>query len=371
MRAKILVTTPNLRALMERIPQRPKGGPIGGRTELRARLWPNGEIAIWKQKTFQPEPLPVQPDANAIDRKMSILRLGLHCPDVLSECLLALGLSPHHNFDSLLKEGQSPDEGSARSLLRYGRNGITSYGARRVRNGCHLIERGLPKKCAVFATATVPALPVEDLGRIHERWNKVVETYRRKLARALRSKGLSGESVTVSEIQSKRYERSGIPVLHIHTVFSGRTREGKRAISTEEHDRMWLDALTVGCCGPIPKLRSACNLQWVKESAEGYLGKYMTKGTQIVSELCEAGFEGWLPKQWWAMSRSLSARIDDETRDVTELSEWLNDVAEIEGADVWLWHRDIQVEIFTGQTITVARYGRLSPYMTQQIMGTS
>lgn len=334
-------------------------GPLPGRTCLRSKLYPNGECAIWKEKTYKPR------DVHSYSSDgftPSILTLWAECGNPLSwvdEKVAALGSSPLPNFDKVESGEGEAVAAEHETPVRYGAHGITPYGARRVRNGAHLLERGRQKSVAVFATCTVPALPLEDMQLIHENWHKVVETYRRKLTRKLRDKGLSGESVTVSEVQEKRYERTGFPVLHIHTVFRGKTAAGAWAVSTKEHDQMWYDALSYGARNAIPSVRSSCNLQRVKKSAEGYLGKYMSKGTKVVAKLVADGFCGWLPKQWWAMSRTLAARIDQETRDIGEFAEWLNDVADAEGASVWLWHRDVQIEMRSGDKITIARYGRL------------
>ena len=342
-------------------------GPIGGHNGLEGRLYPNGEVVLWKPKTVKMEPLakPYEYDPWALGP--FLLALWGHIPPEALAQLAALGLSPHTNSDKLIQKGRKAGQYPPPAKIRYGTKGITSYGARRVRNACHLIEQAGPKKCAVFSTCTVPAMPLEEMRTLHERWNVVVETYRRKLRRALNDKGLSGDSVTVSEIQGKRYERSGVPVLHIHTVFRGRTGTGKPAITREVHDRMWYDALSAALKGPVPNTSHACNLQWVKKSAEAYLGKYMTKGVKVVKKLVAGGFSGWLPKQWWSISAGLGKRIDDETRGVREFAEWLNDVAEMEGSDVWLWHRDVQIEMFDGAKITMARYGKLGIRYVAQI----
>ena len=84
-------------------------------------------------------------------------------------------------------------------------------------------------------------------------------------------------------------------------------------------------------------------------------------------ELCEAGFQGWLPKQWWAMNRSLAQRIDNETRKIDDLAEWLNDVADVERRDIWEWFHDVRIEMRSGDKITIARFGKLSKRQTAEI----
>lgn len=349
------------------IPQKTSGSPIGGRTEYECKVYPNGEAVVWRPRRVKiAMPKPKRSDFEK-GRHQALVSLYFQCPEVLRAGGVLLGLSLLPNFDRLLEPvPQAASGGDTKPLvdgdvlLSKGRNGITSFGARMVRNGAHLIERSGGRHRTVFSTCTVPDLPIEQMSVIHQNWNKVVEIYRLGLRRALEAKGLSGESVTVSEVQEKRYERTGIPVLHIHSVFIGKTASGQWAITTEHHDRLWRSALQVASGVEIEAISAACNLQRVKKSAEGYIGKYMTKGAKSVSAMVERGFSGWVPKQWWNMSRSLRRRIDVETRTPHDLACWLYEAAEEEGSKVWDYHRDVLLEMDCGRTLIVARYGRLS-----------
>ena len=336
-------------------------GPIGGKSGLNARVYPNGEVVVWKPRTMKMEPMVRPHEYDEASLFCACMRAYGTIAPALAAGLVPLGSSPLTNSDELPEGRPGADERVPAIIKRYGTRGITPYGARRVRNACYLIQASVPKMCAVFSTCTVPALPFEAMSRLHERWSEVVEAFRRKLRRRLKDNGLSGDSVTVSEIQEKRYQRTGMPVLHIHTVFAGRRRDGKPAISTEAHDKMWRESLSIALGYDVGQVGSACNLQWVKKSAEGYLGKYMTKGTKAVRSLIENGFEGWLPKQWWGISLALGKEIDNKTRRADALAGWLNDIADIEGSDVWLWHRDVEIEMYNGDKVKMARYGRLSP----------
>lgn len=341
------------------IPQPHQTGPLPGASGLQAKLWPNGEVVVFKPRAKGKKKLKTFFEEGYTGGYESLYRVALMHLGILPPKAVPMGSSSQKNFDKL-KGGSVPEgAGGPQVVTRYGRNGITAYGARRVRNCCHELQSRAPKNCVAFATVTVPELPFEMMACLHEKWDEVVDTYRRKLRRKLRDDGLCGESVTVSEIQSKRYERTGIPVLHLHSVFVGR-RPGKDwAISTKDHDEMWHSTLVIVLGKDIPELSSACNIQRVRKSAEGYLGKYMTKGTKVVRELCEKGFVGWLPKQWWAANRGLCQAVDNKTRFVPDFAEWLNHIADVKGADVWTWHKDVSIEMSDGQVITMARYGRI------------
>lgn len=335
--------------------------------EVRAKLYPNGECVIYKQKKQGMKPVE---RPSRLGSEWLFLWLNRSAHSYLGmpvAWLCAMGLSHLPNFDKRLKPVPPGDSTDDKGRERYGKKGITAYGARRVRCACHLLEQGTGKHRVVFATATIPSLPVEQMATLHERWSQVVDAYRRKLTRLLKQNGLTGEIVTVVEVQEKRYQATGIPVLHIHSAFVGKAGGRTWVVTPELHDQFWRDSLGIALGSEVPKLRSACNLQRVKKSTEGYLGKYMTKGSKVVAQMIADGFDRWLPKQWWSCSRTLSQRIDEQTRDVTDIAEWLNDVAEIEGCGIWVYHRDVFLEFEDGHKFRIARYGRLNKRITAQI----
>lgn len=345
---------------------------VGAKSGLNARLWPNGECQIWKPKSFKPDPLPARPNPDDVDRRMSMLRLWLECPDVLTACVGALGLSPHTIFDKPL-ERYIPvvTKRLPKPRAKKGNTGITAYGGRMVRNAAKTLEEKAGKSRCIFATVTLPDLPVEKMRVVHENWHHIVERYRLLVKRALQDKGLSGEIVSVSEIQERRYQKSGLPILHLHSVFAGVTAIGRFAITPELHDNMWYRALNVAVNVERAECTVACNLQRVKKSASSYLGKYMTKGSQVVRQAVNDGFASWVPNHWWNCTRTLSHEVKSKTRRIDCFAYWLNDIAETGGSDIWEWHRDVSIEMPDGREVIMAKYGRLTPEITAQIMNSS
>lgn len=266
-------------------------GPLGGKGDLGAKLWPNGEISIWHHKTFKMDALPKESSRSQSDYKMALFRLWQEMPEAMPEIAIALGLSTHPIFDSgLISEGDVM-ESRGKSRARKGGKGITPYGCRMVRNAAHVLQSEAGKGRLVFATVTLPSLPMKQMSIVHENWDKVTEYYRLNIRRMLQREGLSGEMVTVSEIQEKRYKKSGLPVLHLHSVFVGKTRIGKFAISTEDHDDAWYRACLSVIDIEREEVASACNLQRVKKDAGAYLGKYMSKGVKTVEDIAANGLD--------------------------------------------------------------------------------
>lgn len=330
------------------------------RNGVCARMWPNGETVIWKQKTYKPDPLVAPYRSPSTDHKMARLRLHLSERSLEAAIAVYMGLSPLAIFDS--EFSILDDEPTAKRETRSakGTKGITSYGARMVRNAAHVLENSVTKGRCVFATVTLPALPKHQLAVIHEQWHQVTEYYRLSLKRLLQRQGLSGELVTVSEIQAKRYERTGLPILHLHSVFVGVTGCGKFAVSIEDHDNAWHRALSTVIDLSLAEVATACNLQRVKKSAASYLGKYMTKGVKDIESILSAGYKSWLPKHWWNCSRALTKRVKAETRRIDMLADWLNDAAKIGGDKVWIWHRTVDLRLEDGTTYSIARYGAIT-----------
>lgn len=337
------------------------------------KLFPNGEVALWRPKRLKEERLVPARSEHQQAYQAALVAVAFGEPGVWELVSPTLGLSMLRNSDisknplaSRDSEGSVLAEEGDRPKTRYGTKGITRFGARIVRNAAHLIENERGHSWCSFATVTVPDLPMEQMAMVHENWDSVVELYRLGLRRTLQNNGLSGEIVTVSELQEKRYKRTGVPVLHLHSVFVGRTGRGKWAVSTERHDRLWLNALNAVLGIKLSKAPASCNIQRVNKSAEGYIGKYMSKGSNLVKELVAKGFSGWLPKQWWSCTHSLRKRIDAKTRRIHELADFLYDAADVEGGNIWKFHCDVTYEVTEDCTIVIARYGRL----TQEFMRT-
>lgn len=347
--------------------QLPQTTTAATQTDWEAKVYPNGEAVIWKARKGNTE---VGAQSDAAYEAWGLARLfwfqWCNRRASWSEAVL-LGLLFLRNFDRVETGGPrrdsdsgSPCEVAGHAVARKGLKGITSYGARNVRNAAYLIEQDGGGLRTVFATCTVPSLPYEEMEVIHQRWHKVVEIYRLYLGRVLRDNNLSGESVTVSEIQEKRYQKSGLPILHIHTVFVGMRSDGKWAVTRECHDDIWRRALNVAGGLDLKAVPVSCQLKPVRKSAEGYISKYMSKGSKVVQAMVDAGFRGWMPKQWWNMSRSMRTRIDSETMRPNDIAKWLYIAAEEECRSVWKYHRDILVEFIDGKTMVIAKTGRLS-----------
>lgn len=325
--------------------------PVSGvhlkRSGVKVKLWPNGELSFYREKKFNL--------AAVVERRKKTY-------DTLAACcirayglagglvaLRSLGLSPHPNFDK---------PKTKRAV--FGLKGISGKGKRRVRNACFLMTREAGRHRLTFSTVTLPPMALGNLERAHRNWHKLIDFYRREVSRVLKRNGLTGEIVGVSEIQEKRYEKSGIPVLHAHFVFIGAGRNGGWVLSPRRHDRIWRRALATVLGLPRIDCSAACQLKSVKESAEGYLGKYMSKGAKVCAVVIADGFGDWLPRQWWNCSRELVRRMETDMRIFSHGISWLAEKATEENSDIFLFFSNVMLERDDGSRYAIASYGRLS-----------
>lgn len=356
--------------------------PVGSRYSKAVRIFPNGECVIWRQRVRTS--FPVGSSEYSEKALYALACWQLYCRDreTLKAAHLFMGLSLVSNFDRLANRPPSKAEVEAKEAeenalwffdqpsedvapapptkRRYGLNGIPRKAARIVRNAAYLLQKNARRENLTFATVTVPTMPVEDMAVLHENWHKAVEIYRLGLKRRLQDAGLSGESVGVSEIQEERCNKTGLPVLHLHTVFQGRVPYGPWIISTKCHDELWRNAVKTVLPKALISFKSAANLQVVKTSAANYLGKYISKGVISVSAVKDAGMSDWLPRQWWNCTRSLSARVRAETIRADYVAEALIRACERNNESIWHFWGEVLIDIGEKQGYWLATYGRLT-----------
>jgi len=106
---------------------------------------------------------------------------------------------------------------------------------------------------------------------------------------------------------------------------------------------------------------ASCNIQAVKASAAGYLGKYMSKGPGVLSAILadDPGLAEFLPKTWWFCSDRLRTYIRKSsaygTERANQIMHWVRtDSPLILGSHL------VEIPMADGSKIPVAVVGRLS-----------
>lgn len=243
-----------------------------------------------------------------------------------------------------------------------GQKGISAHGKRLIRNACHRIEIEVDKSLLTFATFTLPDVSTEESLFIGENWGEIQRVFVQKLTRALKKEGLPGEVVGAVEIQEKRFDRDDILSLHLHLVFKGRNKGETWGITPSEYNDLWKSVLQGYLFRSVETYdwRAVHNVQRVKKSVEGYLGKYVTKGVKSMSRVVERFGSGCLPSHWYSCTNSLRRRVLDSR---VSLSAW--DAKAIVSVcmdypDVFfIYRKPIEIDMPSGKKITVGWFGRI------------
>lgn len=201
---------------------------------------------------------------------------------------------------------------SRNSRGKYGSNGITKYGRRVVKNSALLLERKYGKKRLGFVTCTLPNFGATIQHRINGVWGEIVRRFYQKIKRQLAKVNAPCEYVGVTEIQEKRFRKTGVPVPHLHFVYLARpSHSGRYWIYICQIHRAWNMAVREGInFAGYPYTEDekhgwgSCHAKRVKKSSSAYLGKYMSKGSSVLKQMSDEGWDEF-PCQWWQASASV------------------------------------------------------------------
>lgn len=310
-------------------------------------LWPNGEFSF----AYIPEPVVEQ----SLQEEYSWAAPG---PEDRAEGPPPLDSSLLHNLP-----GQNPTGTLRTESRRYGLHGMPSQARKKVRSSAFLIQQRYGHKRLSFLTLTVPPLPsVEQERLLASRWHDATRYFLRRLKQLLHRAGLPPLVVGVTEIQTQRYESTHQFSLHMHLVFVGRrTERSGWGIHCHEFRSAWKEVLEL-ILGHQIYSKALENVQGVKKSAEGYLGKYMSKSKNEVEKVIESGDEWMLPKQWWTSTKEMKAWLRGESRvgklTGQALEALVHEVWDNPGEYPDLWLKKIQIEL-EGCNYTAGYIGRM------------
>ena len=319
--------------------------------EVYGRLWPNGEFTVGYVATSKETPDPVENLA------------GFGTSGSVAKAVV-----------NLVERGEAPglDSGSKSSQptklppKTYGAKGITTNGKRMVRNMAWWLEENSPRGCLSFLTLTVPPMREAESRLVAEKWGDITRRFMQWVKRQLIRVSLPGDIVWIVEVQPKRGKKGDLGAYHIHSVFQGRSPGKTWAIRPDEFGKQWNKELA-RAAGRTVDSSNSWNVQRVKKSAQGYLGKYMSKGSQSLEEIKSLHGDKYLPRQWWGGTSELKRGIRRATKSGNVVGMVLDQIVyrhctlgPVEGM-----HFCRKIEIKEGEvTVAVAWVGRMSSTLT-------
>lgn len=263
-----------------------------------------------------------------------------------------------------------------------GTNGITSYGTKMVRSGCHALQKNYGRKQLGLNTVTLPNHPVYTPLWV-SRWSEIVRKYEQEIRRELERKGAPSHFIGVTEIQTERSDNIGYCVPHLHAVYVAWDGITYRKVTVKGHKkrlpahyishskfqqifRRILINEIIYLTGEQPDkhgLMPRVEVKGVKKSAEGYLGKYMSKGAKDVKKYLDADPNRTdIPSHWWHCSKELRNIIKGLVTNVapTMVELITSNFGELIEAGLVQYIRPIQLEI-NGVLRTLGYAGRWKP----------
>ena len=300
----------------------------------------DGRFVFWRSKKFSPKSR-FFPSANG---EAWILFLSL--PGELKvKYLLYLGLS--HVINS---EKSPKPSGRARR----GTKGITAYGRSLIRCGAQYLQDRFGVTNLSFLTCTLPETSLAVC--TPSTWAEVVNRFLKSLRYHLTRVGLCPEIVGCIEVQEGRLlKSSGRPPLHLHLVFQGREGYSQWKFPPRFFREQWEQSCQSVWCESTG-FQSSTRIESVHSSAVSYLGKYMSKGGDVLS-LCKPEL---LPSAWYTISTELkkivkAAEFKCTGELASALYEWLY------RSDLCLWCRNVMSpESEIGISYTLAWIGQIA-----------
>lgn len=259
------------------------------------------------------------------------------------------------------RESSQTESGRAKSTAKYGLKGISRYGCKMVRSAAWMLQKEYGRLGLTFMTLTVPALPHEERRLVALKWGEIMRQVVQKLSRLLQRAGQPKVVVSVTELQSARLKRYAQAYLHAHIVFPARARGSKDWVCDVSEFRTWYKALLERVIGRELSALPRVETKLVRKSVEGYLGKYMTKGSEGMQGIIDDVGEDCVPGQQWNMSSLMRSLVKSQTVKSWEYGDLMQYHIErlVAGdKDIPAYLKRVEIDI-GGRVITTAWVGNL------------
>ena len=337
------------------------------------RLWPNGEFTLGYSFDGE-ESVEVEDwawtggagglSSDELDERLECLHGWLDCVNRVNEVDSALALQI-----LTLSNGSIPHKTLDRA--QKGLKGLSGYGTKMIRSGCYLLEERLGKEDCVMITLTVPTLDRTGRRRLAEQWGTVTNRLLQYLSRALGRSGRSPAIVGCVEIQTSRLAKFQQGYLHLHLVCPAHSNTGGQwAIDALDLRTWWgecLERFSGSSLPHSPRVETAI----VKKSVEGYLGKYLSKGSgDDLAAFIEDLGEDAVPSQWWFATSAMKSAIKRGTATGRNcgalLDSMINHLLEQGTGEGFEYIRHVDCDL-NGLPVTVGYVGRLSPGLREEM----
>lgn len=161
-----------------------------------------------------------------------------------------------------------------------------------------------------FSDEAIDALLAQDRYTPDVAYQEVVSRYMERLRKLLKSRGLPGDVIWVTEMHPSRSHSRGMYVPHIHFVVQTALKKYQWLIKPSEISALWESAICAHVnVGEGKRFPSRCEIKCVKKSVSRYVAKYLRKSAQNVESESQNLDKSMVPARWYAVANGLHKLI--------------------------------------------------------------
>lgn len=199
------------------------------------------------------------------------------------------------------------------------RTGLTGYGQKQLRRVFAAWETRLPPGTCAFGTLTLSPEAVSCLLSSGQKtpaiaYQGAVSRFMERLRKLLRSRGLPGDVIWVTELHPARSQRTGIAIPHVHFVVQTAEVRYQWKVKPSEIKHLWESAINAYAPHAEGKrFPSRCQIVCVKKSVARYVSKYLSKTKRCAIENTPNLNTSLVPERWYAIANALHKLLKQMT----------------------------------------------------------
>lgn len=235
-----------------------------------------------------------------------------------------------------------------------GLKGITSYQRKILRNAAWLMQRKYGKRRMAMLTLTLPTLTQEQADAIltHKGgWHDLVRKFTQEFQRELRRQKAPTCYTGCTEIQEKRWRRTGVLAPHLHILYIAHEGDWKYYVDANRFREIWrrliqnvVDDMKLDV---VVDTKAGIDCSMVKKDAVAYISKYLSKGGKLIEEIKDEPNQARIPRAWAHCSKRLKRYILDSIDTLTndeKIAIFNGYPLEEEGYLKWLFPIDVCID---------------------------
>jgi len=331
-------------------------GRYGSAQKVTGQIWQNGEFGFCVQRTFALRVPLHEVRGEAKERSfyrpvMPDLRESVHGStkgryERIDVRLEKRPRAPIEVDENSIKELALTDVAISHNRAKRGSKGISKYGQRLVRNAGHQLQSQFKKERLAFLTLTVPPLESQQFELLLDGWADVVRVFVQWLRRRLKKACLPSHVVGCSEVQEERFGNTLVPYPHLHLVYVGRHSRGNWCLHFLDIRKAWMRALNAVLTESL-ELKDCYRVERVEQVAKNvgdYLGKYMSKGSELMKAVCLVlGRDRYLTAYYTISEKLKEIVLKKRIVGNGEVFNFLSELCDDDLDGIFIWRRKIYI----------------------------